>query len=71
MAMMTPVRLKISASGASMMPSVMSRSLIRPFSCNRMNQAAVRTRSEVQSGRSTAASIRSRFQPEREAAMMA
>ena len=49
----------------------MSRSLIRPRSCSRINHAAVRTSSEVHSGSNTAANNRFLTQPEVEASSMA
>ena len=53
MAMITPVRLKISRSGWSIRPIARNASLTIPFSCSSTTQAARRASSEVQNGSSS------------------
>lgn len=71
MATTTPTRLRMSGSGAPIRPAAPRASFRRPLSWRTMDHAAVRTRSEVQSGSSTATSITARRQPRAEAAINA
>jgi hypothetical protein len=56
--------LKISSSGWSISPSQLSVEFTAPLRCNRITQAAVRTRSEVQNGSSTRIRMRLRQPPD-------
>ena len=53
MPIITPVKLKISATGASVMPSEISSRFTAPLRPSRIIQAKVRTRKLVQNGIST------------------
>ena len=59
------------ASGCEITPSPISVWLMMPLSCRMIIQAAVRTRSDVHKGRSTAPKRTDRFQPCTEAAIIA